>query len=145
MYLYYLNILIQAKAYWIIFSNLCTCSHKDTAGPPAVCRLFLSESLLCAFHRVSCCHTKLIWLWKTTAAPSTASTILLPMDKRKWCPGMWFEWMILPLRSTSAKQVTHKCQYQGKEAKLAHAEGIIRTLPFRNVTPASPSCLYFVL
>lgn len=42
-----------------------------------------------------------------------------------------------PLRSTSAKQVTHKCQYPETEAKLAHAKHILRTLPFRNVTPST--------
>lgn len=59
-------------------------------------------------------------------------------EKRKRRPGMWSEWMMSPLRSTSAKQVTHKCQYPGTEAKLAHAKCIIRTLPFGNVTPSPP-------
>lgn len=63
-------------------------------------------------------------------------------EKRKRRPGMWSEWMMLPLRSTSAKQVTHKCQYPGTEAKLAHAKCIVRTLPFGKCH-AFPTLVFF--
>lgn len=63
-------------------------------------------------------------------------------EKRKRCPGMCSEWMMSPLRSTSAKQVTHKCQYPETEAKLVRAKCVIRTLPFRNVTPSAPLVLF---
>lgn len=59
-------------------------------------------------------------------------------EKRKRRPGMCSEWMMSPLRSASAKQETHKCQYLGTDAELAHAKCIVRTLPFGNVTHSPP-------
>lgn len=91
--------------------------------------------LCCAPLRLSC-HIELIWLWKISSAPSTASTVLLPMAEGQSVALVrvlngWFHlW-----RSTSAIRVTHKLQYQATETKLADVKGIIMTLPFRNVTP----------
>lgn len=97
--------------------------HGWKGGLLACCTLLSSRSLVvCLSQSPVVKQSQFDFEEQPRPSPPVLRT-LLPVDKSKRCPAMCPEWLILPQRSTSANQVTHKCQYRGKGGKAGTCWG----------------------